>query len=177
MGSEPGTDKGMPRPDLRWYALVVRPNWAFKVRDRISELGCEQWLPTYKEIVRWSDRKKEIERQLFPGYLFARFNPATDHRILDLAGVTELLPSRMHPIAIADQEIASLKTSVTEKLAEAEVRGPYVAGMKVSVVAGALSGAEGVVIEAAREKVRVVIEMMGRPVRVIIDPANLKKAA
>jgi transcription antitermination factor NusG len=168
------TDVGMPR-SKEWYALVVRPNWAFKVRDRLNQIGIEQWVPTFIETVRWSDRTKTVERQLFPGYLFVRATAGEIPTVLELTGVTEILPSAMRPIAITDEEITNLRAAIASQ--PTGVRGPYVAGTRVSIESGPLSGASGIVVEAARQKVRVLVEMLGRPVKVAIEPAYLKKAA
>src|SRR2546430_13551223 len=52
-----------PRSTLFPYTTLFR-----------SGQGLECFLPLYKSIRRWSDRKKELEQPLFPGYLFCRFD-------------------------------------------------------------------------------------------------------
>jgi transcriptional antiterminator NusG len=158
----------------QWYALVVQSKWAFRIRDRLQELGIQEFLPTVTETKQWSDRIKTKERQLIPGYLFARLN-GDAATVLNLHGVTHLLPSNLNPISIDDSDISNLRI-----IAAAQVpleRVPYKPGTRVSVISGPLAGASGVV-EKVSGGVRVIIgiEMLGRALSVPVDAGDLEKA-
>jgi transcription antitermination factor NusG len=159
----------------KWYALVVRSNRAFQVRDKLQELGIDEFLPTFTEQIRWSDRIKSTERQLFPGYLFAKLNGDSSF-VLNLPGVIQLLPSNLKPTSIDDAEIESLRIVTASQLPA--VRVPYTPGTRVSVISGPLAGACGIV-EKSSGAVRVIlgIEMLGRAVSVMVDAEDLEKEA
>ena len=57
-----------------WYALQVWSRKETSVSIHLQSLGYEFFLPTYKCQRQWSDRVKELEQPLFPGYLFCRFD-------------------------------------------------------------------------------------------------------
>ena len=65
---------------MNWYALWVMSNAEFVVEDALRAHRIESFLPTWTETVQWSDRKKVIQRPLFPGYLFARCDRARSSR-------------------------------------------------------------------------------------------------
>ena len=52
--------------------LQLRAHHRFLI---LRERGYEEFAPSYKVEKRWSDRTKQIEQFLFPGYIFCRFNP------------------------------------------------------------------------------------------------------
>src|ERR1700747_2452046 len=74
---------------FQWYALWTMSRAEFVVESAIESLGIESFLPTWTEIVQWSDRKKEVTRPLFPGYLFARCADSRVPEIVTIAGVVK----------------------------------------------------------------------------------------
>lgn len=184
---EPGTDIAMacPSPPLgyappllapahRWYALAVRSNRAFRVRDALLDLKVPAFLPTYWESKRWSDRIKRCERQLFPGYLFACFDSDEDSEILSLSGVLDILPNALRPVPVDDSEIESLRIALTSGLIARPC--PHVVGESVLVERGPLTGASGVV-QRVKDEFRLVvgIKMLGRAIGVTLDAEDVKK--
>ena len=69
----PSPPYGTSREDCSWFALRVRSQFDFRVEELLNARGIETFLPTWSEIVRWSDRDKIAVRPLFPGYVFAKF--------------------------------------------------------------------------------------------------------
>ena len=50
--------------EKRWLAAYVKMHHEKRVRDRLTELGIENFLPVQNEVRQWSDRKKRVERVL-----------------------------------------------------------------------------------------------------------------
>ncbi len=64
-----------------WYAVQTRSRHEKKVADEIQDKGISSFLPLITQIHRWSDRRKEVDVPLFPGYVFVRTSPSPDARI------------------------------------------------------------------------------------------------
>jgi len=62
--------------DAQWYAIWTRSRHEQVVRDQLERKHLEAFLPTITRWSRWKDRKKKVDWPLFPGYCFARFDPA-----------------------------------------------------------------------------------------------------
>ena len=59
------------RPNVHpWYAVRVRSRFEFVTSAVLGERGYATFLPSYRSRRAWSDRMKEVEIPLFPGYLF-----------------------------------------------------------------------------------------------------------
>ncbi len=69
-------------PKDPWYAVQIRPRTEKLVAQVLDHKGFENYLPLYKARRRWSDRLKEMELPLFPGYIFCRLD--FSRRILPL---------------------------------------------------------------------------------------------
>jgi transcription antitermination factor NusG len=136
-------DLGVESP---WFALQVRSRYERNVANFLDGKGYEWFLPTYKSRRRWSDRMKEVELPLFPGYIFCRFNPHDRLPILKTPGMISIVGTARVPTAVDDAEIAALRTLVTSGLPRQP--WPYLeVGQRVRIEHGALEGMEGILLQ------------------------------
>src|SRR5215470_6707011 len=68
--ANPVFDSSFAAGEMRWYALHTRSRHERVVAQRLQERGLETYLPTVREVHRWSDRKKKVEVPLFSCYVF-----------------------------------------------------------------------------------------------------------
>jgi transcription antitermination factor NusG len=157
---------------VRWYALRTAPSAEKRVAERLRRNGIEEFLPTWVETSRWSDRQKQVTRPLFAGYLFALFDRANATTILQTAGVLQILGTD-ELSAIPDDEIAALRAVVDSP--HAIERCPYVAGATVTVERGPFAGIKGIVTRTRGSALLTIpITILGRAVSVEIDAADVK---
>lgn len=165
-----------PHAILHWFALRVRSQFDFLVRDRLEGRGVETFLPTWSEPVRWSDREKVAIRPLFSGYVFARFVAGEQGPdVIRVAGVVQILPTSLDPIPVSDAEIENVRLLMASQLPLAPCA--YVTGESVAIESGALAGVSGVVVRtkgSARLVVRV--PMIAGAVNVELDAETVKKS-
>jgi transcription antitermination factor NusG len=181
-GSTPSRLRGVLPPQKRepgWYALRVASNREFRVWDWLGERGFEGFVPTVAEETRWSDRRKVIDRPLFPGYIFVRrAEGARLDELLRIPGIVQALPTNLAPELVDEYEIANLRMAlaVARATGRPAAECPYVACELVTIERGPLAGIQGVVTRtrgAARVAVR--IEILRRSVSVEVDVADLEK--
>ncbi len=103
---------------------------------------------------------------MFPGYLFARFHYAQQHRAVEYSNGVHYIVHFGEQIATVEQEaIAALVASAGE--AEiVTIDSEVSVGEEVKIVEGPLHGFEALVTQVlpARERVRVLLEFLGRSV-------------
>jgi transcription antitermination factor NusG len=131
--------------------------------------GYEWFLPLYTFRKRWSDRVKEIESPLFPGYLFCRFNPQDRLPILKTPGVTQIVGYNRVPVPVDEHEIDAIRTLVASELPNHPC--PFFeVGQKVRIDSGPLRGVEGMLMEMKGNRRLVLsITLLQRSVAVEID--------
>lgn len=137
--------------------------------DYLHGKGYEYFLPLYKDRRRWSDRIKEVDSPLFPGYLFCRFNPQNRLPILKTPGVTQIVGYNHVPVAVDEEEIRAIRTLVASGLPNHPC--PFLqVGNRVRIDAGALRGLEGILLEVkGKRKLVLSITLLQRSVAVEID--------
>src|SRR5512146_1001360 len=92
-----------------WAAVQVRANHEFGVAKHLAVRGCEYFLPATHSIRQWSDRKKELCRPLFPGYLFCRYAPEWRHAILSAPGVVRIVGWCGEPEPVDEHEVEAIR--------------------------------------------------------------------
>ncbi len=66
---------GMRQQQWPWFAILSRTGREKTTTLLLENSGYQCFLPVSKSRRLWSDRVKELEVPLFPGYLFCRMNP------------------------------------------------------------------------------------------------------
>jgi transcription antitermination factor NusG len=142
---------------LPWFALRVRSKHERVASESLRNRGYEEFAPSYKAVTQRSDRKKTVDRFLFPGYLFCRLNPTDRLPVLITPGVVGLVGFGEGPIPIPDQEIEQIHTMVRSGLPL--MPWPYLAvGEWVVVEQGPLAGVEGI-LEQVKGELRIVVSI------------------
>src|SRR5579872_4330171 len=152
-----------------WFALRVRSNFERVASLHLKDRGFEEFAPTYKAERQWSDRKKQVDAYLFPGYVFCRLNP--DHRlpVLTIPGAVKLIGFGNGPTPIPEIEIESIRKMVGSGLLVAP--WPFLsAGQAVLIERGPLTGVEGILQEVKKTfRLVVSVNLLQRSVSVEVD--------
>ena len=127
----------------QWYALRVRSNCEKIVSCMLKGKGYAEFLPLYRKRSKWSDRTKQIERPLFPGYVFGCFDVRNRLPILTIPGVIHVVGFGNGPEPIDEGELKSVERFVESGLAIEP--WPFLkSGEPVYVERGPLAGLEGI---------------------------------
>ncbi len=172
--AEPLSMEKLPRVE-RWYAITVRHRHERVVSRHLEQREISYFLPMYRSVRRWQDRRKELEIALFPGYLFVNIDARDRLRVLLAPGVVQFVSFQGQPAAVEDSAIHSLTLASNLSAGRGVQPHPYLRkGMKVRVVRGPLLGAEGIVIRR-KERLRLVlsIDLIMRSVMLDIDEADV----
>jgi len=156
-----------------WYVVRTRSRHEKTVRDQLMTREVETFLPTVERWSRWKDRRKKITFPLFPGYCFARFSLVDRLRVLNVAGVADLIGDGGRPEPVPESEIDAI-----QRLARTTLRcdpHPFLAeGMDVEVVRGPLAGVRGKLLRKDRvTRLVLAVTLLRQAAVVEIHPADV----
>jgi len=154
-----------------WFALQVRSRYENIVTAHLTGMGYESFLPLYMCRRRWSDRFKEIERPLFPGYVFCRLNPLDRLPILITPGVFLIVGLGKTPVPIDEAEIAAIQSAVKSGLPSQP--WPFMQiGQRVRIEHGPLCGLDGVLLDfRGHHRVVLSVTLLQRSIAVQVENA------
>jgi transcription antitermination factor NusG len=153
-----------------WFAIQVRSGWEKAVVAPIENKGYEVFSPTYKVERKWSDRVKALERPLFSGYVFCRFDPeARLSPLVTTPGVIKILGSPGRPMQVDECEIECVRQVVSSHH-RVYPHNFLKEGTKVKIARGCLSGVEGLLVSIKNDHRLVLsIDLLRRSVYLDLD--------
>jgi transcription antitermination factor NusG len=152
-----------------WFAILTRTGREKNATLLLENTGYECYLPVCRLKRKWSDRMKEIELPLFPGYLFCRMNPHNRLPVLMTPGVIQIVGVGKTPVPVDEQEIAAIQR--VGKSALPTMTWPYIEiGHVARIEEGPLRGLSGIVVKIkSGMKLVLSVNLLQRSVAVEID--------
>ena len=166
--------------DYKWYVVHTYSGYENKVAENIRKVvenrGLQEQIAevcvpieTVTEIK--DDKKREVERKIFPGYVLVKLavsynEKAEEQRMTDeiwyiirnTRGVTGFVGPDGRPVPLTQEEVYRLGVE------KHSVSLSYEVGDLVTIIYGSFDGFSGIVdkIDTENDTVRVIISMMGR---------------
>jgi transcription antitermination factor NusG len=131
----------------QWYAVQTRSRHEKKAAAELREKGVRVFLPLMTQLHRWSDRNKEVDVPLFPGYVFVHTLGVPEARVsvLRTSGVASFVGNHGKGTPIPDKQIEDIQTILINKVPVAS--HPFLSmNQRVRIRGGSLEGVEGVLV-------------------------------
>jgi transcription antitermination factor NusG len=163
--------------ELNWYALYTCPRHEKCVAQQIEQRSISCFLPLYRSVRRWKDRRKELELALFPGYVFVRLALQDRLRVLQLPSAVRLVSFNGQPAVLPESEIEGLRQRLSRGVCVEP--HPYLRlGRRVRVCRGPMQGLEGVIVRR-KDRCRLVfsLDLIMRSVAVEVDESDVEPVA
>ena len=157
-----------------WFAVTVRTCKEQVAVQALRGKNYECLLPTYPERRHYSDRNVLVQRALFPGYIFCRFDPWRRLPVLTTPAVQSIVSFNKTPHPVNESEIAALQRIVDSGVLAAP--WPYLRiGKRVRIEEGPLNGVEGLLCsEKGKNRLVVSVDLLQRSVCVEIDRYSVR---
>ena len=155
----------------KWYVVHTYSGYENKVATSIEnavenrklhDLIQEVRVPTETVVEIKDDKKREVERKLFPSYVLVKMIMTDDswYVVRNIRGVTGFVGPGSKPVPLTDEEVARLGVDT------GKVEVNFAVGDSVSVVSGYL--------DPEKNYVRVVVSMMGKDVPVELELGQVR---
>lgn len=161
----------------RWYVVHSKPRQESVALRNLLNQGYKAWLP---HLTRWSRRGERWNRlvsPMFPRYLFLQPGHVRQGigSVRSTYGVSGLVQFGGIPAQMSGDIVEAL-WNLEQALRQAPQdmnASPFAPGMAVRIADGALRGLEGIVTQAARDRVCVLLSLLGREKEVALDADTL----
>lgn len=161
-----------------WYAVQSRAHEENRAESNLARQGFETWLPRYWKKRRHAGRAESVLRPLFPRYLFVSLDLDAERwrKILSTYGVMNLVGTSDGPTLIPDGIIEALKARADDDGAFTLAHARRLRkGDAVHITGGAMEALSGVFEEIDdRQRVVVLLQLLGREVRVSVPPDDVE---
>ena len=163
-----------------WYVAHTHPHAEAKATAHLTRQGFDIYFPRYIKRRRHARRIETVPAPLFPRYLFVAIdlNAQRWRSIFSTVGVSRLVCNGEDPSPVPVGIVEALKSREDANgFIKLDCRPRFHVGDKIRVLDGAFSSCLGLFEGMAeRERVAILLDLLGRKVRVILD-ADLVAAA
>lgn len=163
-----------------WYVVQTQVNGEAKAAQNLIRQGFEIYLPRYLKRRRHARKVDFTAKPLFPRYMFVAIDVATQRwrSIQSTFGVSHLVVNGDDPATVPEGVVHALKAREDAKgFIQMDAKPAFTPGDKVRVLAGAFMDCAGLFSGLAdHDRVSILLDMLGRKVRVLLD-ADIVAAA
>ena len=160
----------------RWLVFYTKSRHEKKVRDLLKRRGFEVFLPMQKVLRQWSDRKKRVEVPLFNSYIFVSIPYHRSDEVLQVPGVAWAIRHNGKPAELHPKEYETIIRFIETGLLIEDLPAESIqVGEQVEVMDGPLKGLVGQVEGKGSDKFIVVLQALGRAMRVEVKPLIVRK--
>ena len=163
--------------EAKWYVVHTYSGYENKVATnletivenrKLEDLIFDIKVPTETVTEIQDNKKREVERKIFPGYVLVKMIMTDDswYVVRNVRGVTGFVgPSSSKPVPLTDKEVEALGVE------KHTVEVGYNVGDNVKIIDGPLEGFIGIIdsIDMSKNSVQVIISMFGRETRVELE--------
>ncbi|MGN0452391.1 MAG: transcription termination/antitermination protein NusG [Ruminococcus sp.] len=155
--------------DARWYVVHTYSGYENKVASNLittvenrnlQDMILDVKVPTEIVTEIKDEKTKEVERKLYPGYVFVKmiYTDETWYVVRNIRGCTGFVGPSSKPVPLTDEEVHRMGVETRS------VEVSYQVGDTVRIIDGPLADFIGVVDELSVEKnyVRIIVSMFGR---------------
>jgi transcription antitermination factor NusG len=160
-----------------WYALRTRSRHEKKVAEEIEDKGIRSFLPQISRLHQWSDRRKQVDLPLFPGYVFVHtvYSPEARLSVLRTPGVAGFVGAQGRGVPIPDKQIDDVRLILNQNV-PFELYPFLEVNQRVRIRGGCLDGVEGTLVAKNPDRSLVVsIDLIQRSILVRVSGYELEK--
>ena len=159
----------------KWFAVYTKYKCEKYVADQINRKKIEVYLPLLDKVKVYASKTKKYKIPLISCFVFVKITKADYVKVLETEYVLNFLKQRRDLISIPDQEIDLLKRLVGEyETSLYEEKVDWKLGQKMEVIAGQLTGLQGILIEKSNKSDFVVeLQNIGIQLRMQFNKAHL----
>ncbi|MCR5636060.1 MAG: transcription termination/antitermination protein NusG [Clostridiales bacterium] len=162
--------------ELKWYVVHTYSGYENKVKSNLEktvenrglqDLISDVRVPTEIVVETVDGKQKEVERKIFPGYVFVKmvYTDDTWHVVRNIRGCTGFVGPASKPVPLSEEEVR--KMGVETRVVEVN----YAEGDSVRIIDGPLDNFIGTVetLNVEKNLVKVIVSMFGRETPVELE--------
>jgi transcriptional antiterminator RfaH len=170
----------MQSQNANWFAVVTKPRQEHVALENLERQGYECFLPMAENPYQRRSKKNQLlVEPLFPRYMFLHAVAEVQNLapVRSTLGVVSMVRFGTELAVVPDSVIDSIRSRMDPDTGLVKISPvPIAEGDKVKVFDGPLAGVEGIVAERnGNSRAILLMELLGRPTRVEIDPMLLQR--
>jgi transcriptional antiterminator RfaH len=156
---------------MNWYLVNTKTHSEKMAEMNLQRLGVEVFCPLLQQEKIIRRKRQTVVSPLFPGYLFAKFDPAHQYRAVHYAtGISKVVMFGATPAKVEEELIDAMKANMFNGFVRIAVQAPFKPGQKVRIQDGPFRGLEAVFEceMSDRQRVAILLQAVAYQARVVV---------
>ena len=162
-----------------WYLVYCKPRQESVARENLARQGYETYLPFMRDVRRRQGKRVTLITPMFLRYLFIHLNLQTDNwaPVRSTLGVVSIVRFGRAAARVPDDLLAMLRSREDAQGIQILPVEEYKPGSRVRITQGGFAGYEGIFqAVSGRDRVTVLLDVLGRKARTTVDSASIEPA-
>ena len=176
MGERVGASAQVDTVAAPWFAIHTQPQREHVAETYLQRRCVRVFCPRYRQRVILHGYRREVARPLFPGYLFAAFDPTHDLKLVHYArGVRGVVAFGGQAAEVPVALLHSIEARMHEGFVVLPPP-PLHVGQPVEIIAGPLKGFRGILASevSSAQRVAILLDTLKYNARAVIDRAAVR---
>jgi len=162
----------------QWFAVYTRPQAEKKIAREFENSEIDYFLPLYKTLRVWSDRKKKVEVPLIRSYIFVKAIERQFYYIIQTPGVVNIVKFSGRPVPVPEWQLENLRILMTGNIPVQCESLNYKKGEQVVITFGPLKGLRGSIRQIkGRHKLIISVDALKYSLLIDLDPCMIQRSA
>jgi transcriptional antiterminator RfaH len=152
---------------FNWYVVNTKPRQEGLAERMITQIGVDVFYPKINE-----------KKGLFPGYLFARYNPMEHFKKIRYSrGVRDIVSYGYNPVSVEDDIIETIKARIRNGFVQIS-NDLFKKGERVIIREGLFKDFEGIFEDVKdSERIIILLNLISYQARIVVEAAKVGRAA
>ena len=162
---------------MKWRCVYCKPKSCEKVKFYLEKAGLEVFYPIIEEKRRVNKKPVYIYKELFPNYIFVRFDLKNYRLVKYTMGVSKIISNRNNePAVVPDKIIDSIKAQMVNDYVK--LKKHFKKGDSVIITDGPFKEMEAIFLENIKpnERVLILLKAINNEIKVEIDACMLQNS-
>lgn len=158
-------------PIKDWFLVHTKPRSEKLAETHLQQFGLEIFCPLLKQEKIIRRKRRSVISPLFPGYLFAKFDPFRQYRAVHYAtGVRRVVTFGTTIARVEESMIEAMKARLFEGCVKMSKCSSFTPGQKVRIQDGPLQGLEAIFERemSDRQRVTLLLQSVAYQARVVV---------
>ena len=160
-----------------WYAITTKFKCEKYVAEVLRRKGLESYVPLLRRTRRYTRKIKTYDIPLISCYAFVSIAPEDKVRVLEVPYVHNFVRFSGKIVPVPENEMQMMRRVVGEISDVIAEPKQWRQGDKVEVIAGSLTGIQGILVEQnGKHEFVIELETLGYQLRMVVDRSVLRRA-
>jgi transcriptional antiterminator RfaH len=98
---------------VKWFVLYTKPQHEIKVAKALGNMGIRSYCPVFKQLKKYSDRKKKVETPLLRSYVLVKIEDKDRNLVFSVSGIVGYVFWLGKPAIVREEEIELMEKTLS----------------------------------------------------------------